>query len=98
MADYTQPEYVDRRLRYFDGQFLREQDFIDEQRYHVDRERRLARVAHSAGVVEGLEVAAVANAPRVTVAPGTALDGHGRLLVRVDAGDPLDLGDLVNRD
>lgn len=98
MADYTQPEYVDRRLRYFDGQFLREQDFIDEQRYHLDRERRLARVAHTAGVVEGLAVAAVPNAPKVTIAAGTALDGHGRLLVRADAGDPLDLTDLVNRD
>jgi hypothetical protein len=98
MADYTQPERVDRRLRYFDGQFLREQDFIDEQRYHLDRERRLARIAHSPGVIEGLTVEAVPNAPKVTVAAGTALDGHGRLLVRVDAGEPLDLTHLVNRD
>ena len=98
MDDYTQPEYVDRRLRYFDGQFLREQDFIAEQQYHLDRERRLARVAHTAGVVEGLEVTAVPNAPKVTVAAGTALDGHGRLLVRVAAGDPLDLTTLVDRD
>jgi hypothetical protein len=98
MDEYTQPEYVDRRLRYFDGQFLREQDFIAEQQYHLDRERRLARVAHTAGVVEGLEVTAVPNAPKVTVAAGTALDGHGRLLVRVDAGDPLDLTALVDRD
>jgi hypothetical protein len=98
MADYTQPAYVDRRLRYFDGQFLREQDFIDEQRYHLDRERRLARVAHTPGVVEGLTVTAVPNAPKVVVEAGTALDGHGRLLVRVDAGEPLDLTDLVNRD
>jgi hypothetical protein len=98
MAVYTQPEFVDRRLRYFDGQFLREQDFIDEQRYLLDRTRRLARVAHSAGVVEGLEVTAVANAPKVTVSAGTAIDGAGRLLVRVDAGEPLDLTDRVNRD
>jgi hypothetical protein len=98
MADYTQPENVDRRLRYFDGQFLREQDFIDEQHYHLDRERRIARVAHTPGVVEGLTVTAVPNAPKVTVAPGTALDDSGRLLVRVDAGDPLDLTALVDRD
>ena len=97
-ADYTQPEFVDRRLRYFDGQFLREQDFIDEQRYLLDRLRRLARVAHGAGVVEGLEVAAVPNAPKVTVAPGTAIDGLGRLLVRPDAAEPLDLTDKVDRD
>src|SRR4051794_37642986 len=98
MVDYTQPQNVDRRLRYFDGQFLRDQDFVDEQHYHLDRERRLARVAHRPGVVEGLAVAAVPNATKVTVAPGTALDGRGRLLVRVDAGEPLDLAALVNRD
>jgi hypothetical protein len=98
MADYTEPDYVDRRLRYFDGQFLREQDFIDEQRYHVDRERRLARVAHTPGIVEGLAVTAVPNAPKVTIAPGTAIDGLGRLLVRGDAGEPLDLTELVNSD
>jgi len=61
MDDHTQPEYVDRRLRYFDGQFLREQDFIAEQQYHLDRERRLARVAHTAGVVEGPEGAEAAG-------------------------------------
>ena len=98
MADYTETGDVDRRVRFFDGQFLREQDFVDEQRYHVDRERRLARVAHTPGVVEGLTVTAVPNAPKVTVAPGTAIDGLGRLLVRVDPGDPLDLTELVGHD
>jgi hypothetical protein len=98
MADYSETGDVDRRVRYFDGQFLREQDFIDEQRYHVDRERRLARVAHTPGIVEGLAVTAVPNAPKVTIAPGTAVDGLGRLLVRVDPGDPLDLTELVGHD
>jgi hypothetical protein len=96
--DYDQPRYVDRRVRYFYGQFLQAQDFIDEQRYHLDREHRLARIAHRPGVVEGLTVTAVGNAPKVTVAPGTALDAHGRLLVRADAGEPLDLTQLVDRD
>lgn len=98
MADYTQPEQVERRLRYFDGQFLRDQDFVDEQRYHLDRGRRLARIVHTPGVLEGLAVTPVRGAPKVTVAPGTALDGRGRLLVRVDAGEPLDLTRHVNRD
>jgi hypothetical protein len=98
MADYTETGDVDRRVRFFDGQFLREQDFVDEQRYHLDRERRLARVAHTPGVVEGLTVTAVPNAPKVTIAPGTAIDGLGRLLVRVDPGDPLDLTELVGHD
>ncbi len=98
MADYSQPDYIDRRVRYFDGQFLKEQDFIDEQRYHLDRRRRLTRLLLTPGVLEGLEVAPVANAPRVKVAPGTAVDGRGRLLVRTDDTVPVELGDKVNRD
>ena len=57
----------------FDGQFLKEQDFIDEQRYHLDRQRRLTRLVLGAGVLEGLEVAPVSNAPRVKVAKGTRM-------------------------
>src|SRR3954471_1640019 len=98
MADYTQPDVVDRRLRYFDGQFLREQDFIDEQRYLLDRLRRLSRLARTPGVLEGFDVTPVPNAPRVKVGRGTALDGAGRLLVRADDTVPLDLADLVNHD
>jgi len=98
MADYTQPEYVDRRLRYFDGQFLKEQDFIDEQRYHIDRERRLSRWLHTPGIVAGLEVTPVSNATRVKVGKGTALDGLGQQIVRTDDADPIDLSQFVNRD
>jgi hypothetical protein len=98
MADHTQPEYVQRRVRFFDGQFLREQDFIDEQRYHLDRGRRHARLTCSPGVLDGLGVAPVANAAKVTVAAGTALDGRGRQLVRAASDTPLDLTGHVNRD
>lgn len=97
MADYTQPEYVERRVRYFDGQFLREQDFIDEQRYHLDRGRRLTRMTCTPGVLDGLAVAPVANAAKVTVAAGTALDGRGRQLVRAAGDTPLDLTGFVDR-
>src|SRR5262249_45371993 len=98
MADYTQPEYVDRRLRYFDGQFLKEQDFIDEQRYHIDRERRLSRWLHTPGIVTGLEVTPVQNATRVKVGKGTALDGLGQQIVRTEDADPIELSEFVNRD
>lgn len=70
---------VDERVRYFDGQFLTAQDFVDEQRYHVDRQRRALDHLTIAGVGDGLEVTAGA-AWKINVAKGTAIDGQGRLL------------------
>jgi hypothetical protein len=79
MADYTLPRDVEKRLRYFDGQFLKDQDFIDEQHYFLDRQRRHSRFLNVAGIVDGLEV--TPDAAQVTVAPGTALDSQGRQIV-----------------
>ncbi len=79
MADYKFPKYVEERVRYFDGQFLQDQDFIDEQKYHIDRLRRHNRYLHATGIIEGLTVDA--GTKLVTVANGTALDGNGRLIV-----------------
>lgn len=79
-ANYEQPTYLDKRLRYFDGQFLKDQDFIDEQKYHVDRVRRLSRSLQVSGISEGLAVT-VAGSDRVTVNPGTGVDPKGRLIV-----------------
>ncbi|WP_448573736.1 tail fiber domain-containing protein [Trichothermofontia sp.] len=85
-ADYTQYPYIEKRIRYFDGQFLKDQDFIDEQKYHIDRQRRHQRFLYVSGIVDGLEV--TAGSPEnpdtpdlVTVAAGTALDRDGRQLV-----------------
>jgi len=80
MADYTQPSAVTQRVRFFDGQYLTDQDFIDEQKYHLDRERRLGRSLRVTGIVDGLTV--VSPAPkRIAVKPGTAIDSEGRFLV-----------------
>lgn len=70
---------VDERVRYFDGQFLTAQDFVDEQRYHVDRHRRALDHLTISGVGDGLEVTAGA-AWKINVAKGTAIDAQGRLL------------------
>ncbi len=78
--DYTQPKEVEQRVRFFDGQYLQDQDFIDEQKYHLDRERRLGKTLRIIGIVEGLSVTS-AKANQVTVAAGTAIDGLGRQLV-----------------
>lgn len=79
-ANYEQPTYLDKRLRYFDGQFLKDQDFIDEQKYHIDRTRRLSRSLQVSGISEGLAVTVPGN-DRVTVNPGVGVDPKGRLIV-----------------
>lgn len=71
---------TDARGRFFDGQFLTAQDFVDEQRYHIDRLRRALDHLTSSGVADGLEVSA-AGPWRIRVGSGVALDEHGRLLV-----------------
>jgi hypothetical protein len=84
-ADYDLPAVVEKRVRFFDGQYLQDQDFIDEQKYHLDRERRHNRLLHLTGVADGLLVAATGAANTVTVTAGTAIDADGRVLAL--AGD-----------
>lgn len=83
MADYSQPETVEKRVRFFDGQFLVDQDFIDEQKYHLDRERRLSRLLRVTGVAAGLKVSAT-KANQVKVTKGAAVDSLGRQLALAD--------------
>lgn len=76
----------DSRVRYFDGQFLGSQDFIDEQRYHVDRVRRLTALLRVRGVSDGLGVSAPAVL-KLKIEPGTAIDERGRQLVLLTPRD-----------
>ncbi|MBK9756189.1 MAG: hypothetical protein IPO88_22370 [Nannocystis sp.] len=71
---------TDERGRYFDGQFLTAQDFVDEQRYHSDRLRRVLDLLTIAGVARGLDLAAT-GPWLLRLAAGTAIDDRGRLLV-----------------
>lgn len=71
---------IDKRLHYFNGQFLQDVDFKAEQDYHVERQRRHNRLLHTFGVAEGLTVA-VPDGKTVTVSPGTAIDGQGHQIV-----------------
>jgi hypothetical protein len=87
-----------KRLRYFNGQFLQEQDFIDEQAYHLDRQRRHNRLLHTPGVAEGLEVRATAEPARAEVTPGTAFDGQGRQIILLsDEPRTINLSSFPNR-
>jgi hypothetical protein len=80
MADYTQPDVVSKRVRFYNGQLLADQDFIDEQKFHLDRERRQSRLLRITGVCSGLGVSG-SGSYRVTVTAGTAVDALGRQLV-----------------
>ncbi len=69
-----------KRLHYYDQQFLREPDFTDEQKYHMDMRRRLNRVLHGWGIVEGLKTVKKNNST-ATIRPGMALDADGREII-----------------
>jgi hypothetical protein len=78
-----------KRLNYFDHQFLVEADFTDQQKYHLDTHRRLARLLSTAGIGDGLEVVKSA-AKAVTIRPGAAIDRDGRTMI-VEANRVIDL-------
>ena len=69
-----------KRLNYFNGQFLVEKDFQDEQKYEVDMRRRLNAGLHSWGVAGGLTVTKSGD-KQVTVAAGLAVNRDGAEIV-----------------
>jgi hypothetical protein len=77
-----------KRLNYFTSQFLVEQDFTDEQAYHVAMRRRLNQVLHTWGVAQGLLVTRTAD-KQVSVSSGVAIDNEGRDIVLLDSATPV---------
>lgn len=83
-----------KRLNYFDHQFLREKDFNDEQAYHLRLQRDHARLMHTPGIAEGLEVPDPPTGSKtVTVRKGIAYDREGRRLVLAEDTE-IELGHL----
>ena len=80
-----------KRMHYFDYQFLRARDFIDEQNYFLAMRRQHNRTLHSWGVTTGLEVSANSGANTVTISPGLAIDSQGREIVLAAAAQSPDL-------
>jgi hypothetical protein len=73
-------------MNYFNGQFLQERDFLAEQAYHIDRQRRHNRTLHTPGICAGsLTVTADVGADDVVVSSGTAVDSSGRMIVLEDS-------------
>ena len=70
-----------KRLNYFDHQFLRANDFNDEQGYHLGMRRLHNQLLHSWGIADGLDVSFQGGATSVTVASGVAMDDLGREIV-----------------
>jgi hypothetical protein len=65
-----------KRVNYFTHQFLREEDFKEEQEYHIKARHRHNRYFHSWGVLEGLEVRKKGET-EIVVEPGFAVDKDG---------------------
>jgi hypothetical protein len=76
------------RVHYFDRQYLRLDEFVDEQAYHLVAHRRHNLAHHHPwGIVGGLELC-LDETGRPAVEPGFAVDGYGRDLV-LDAAQPV---------
>jgi hypothetical protein len=83
-------QLMHRRPSYEDGQLLLADDFIHQRQYHDHALRRHNLNLHGTGVVRGLEVRR-ASELSLSVSPGAAVDGRGRLIL-LERAEVLDLG------
>jgi Chaperone of endosialidase len=79
---------INKRPRYFAGQYLLEDDFELEQDYARDRLQRYTRSLHVSGIADGL-IASKPNDPTlklaVDISAGTAIDRQGRQVVLLES-------------
>lgn len=80
---------IGKRPNYFHGQLLLEDDFLDEQKYHIEARRRHNLNLQDWGVVRGLAVTR-AHDKTVRIGPGAAIDASGNDIV-VDDSNVVDL-------
>jgi hypothetical protein len=82
-----------KRVNYYDHQFLRAPDFVDEQNYHLNSRRLHNSTLHTWGIVQGLtvSVASGGTGTAVTVTAGMAIDSAGREII-LPADTNLELG------
>jgi len=78
------------RNNFWHGKLMGVQEFERDQQYLLSLQRTLSRLTVGAGVLCGLEV--WADGAGIAVAPGAALDGHGRLVV---VARPVHLDDVT---
>lgn len=73
-----------KRLYFYEKQFLRTQDFQDEQAYHIEMRRRHNIAHHTWGIIVGLEIMQDPTSKVWSVQPGMAVDGFGREILLVN--------------
>jgi hypothetical protein len=71
-----------KRMKYFKGEFLNQEDFEVEQSYHVEMLRNHNKNLHSYGIAEGLDVPVDIGSKEVKVTSGMAIDAQGRQIVQ----------------
>lgn len=82
LADPPEPPLTaPTRNRYFYGKLLDAYHLELEQRYFLERQRRLTRLTVGFGVVCGLDVTVGADEQTLVIEPGVAIDGLGREIV-----------------
>ncbi|HTN85606.1 MAG TPA: hypothetical protein VL242_18030 [Sorangium sp.] len=82
-----------KRLRYFDGKFLRASDLELEQA-HARRLIQQSNQAGGWGVVHGLSVSAGPSAAKLSVSHGVAIDREGRVIL-LESPVELDIAELI---
>lgn len=85
-----------KRLNFYERQFLRTQDFQDEQAYHIEMRRRHLIAQHTWGIVVGLEITQDKTSKVWSVQPGMAVDGFGREIIVFDS-EPLDTRKIADK-
>ena len=70
-----------KRLNYFKHQFLKVEDFVLEQKYHINLRRRHNQFLHTWGVADGLKVSFDQGSNDVRVSEGIAIDSEGREII-----------------
>lgn len=81
---------IRKRLNYYTGLFLQEEDFIAEQNYHVAQQKEQNKLLLTPGIVDpntGLVVTVSADKTKVTVSAGVAIDAAGNQLIVLDGDD-----------
>src|SRR5215467_9959685 len=68
---------IGKRPHYLHGQLLLENDFADEQKFHVEARKRHNLILHDWGIARGLTVLRAGD-KSVHVSPGVAVDESGR--------------------
>ncbi len=88
-----------QRLHYFHLQFLQEEDFTEEQTYHLSMRRRHNQFLHTWGIVDRLEVEKTGD-KKVIITPGMAIDRDGKeiIVTSQDLEREVDLSDHTNKE